>query len=213
MRQLKGIFMRRYVFMLAAVSTIAVSTPALAVSNFFTDFDSVSVTPGNYIIVPTLEGWTATSGPGIEIQNSAAGAPFSSPNLVELDSDRNSEMSRSIDAGVYTLSYWFSPRPNQPAGTNGIRYTIDGVTTGSVTGIGGSNTAWALQTVNFTAFAPTMLRFSAIGTSDSLGGYVDSIRLVGAPVPEASTWAMLVLGFGTAGAAMRRRRRMTASHA
>lgn len=203
--------MRKNIAMIAAATAVAVSSPAFAASNFFTSFDSVAVAAGGYVILPTVEGWMATSGAGIELQNSAAGAPYSSPNLVELDSDNNTVMSRTIEAGVYTLSFFYSPRPNIGSGSNGIQYIVDGVTTGSFTANGGGGTSWSQQTINFTAFAPTTLRFAAIGTSDSFGGYVDDIRLVGSAVPEAATWGMMVLGFGIAGAATRRRRRMVAS--
>jgi hypothetical protein len=204
--------MRKSFAVVSAVSALAAASPALAVTNFFTNFDSVSVASGSYVILPTVEGWTATLGAGIEVQNNAAGAPFSSPNLVELDSTNNTEMSRLIDAGNYTLSFWYSPRPGQPLSTNGIQYGVDGVLNGAVAlgGIGNANTVWQQYTVNFLTNTATTLRFRASGTSDSLGGYLDNIRLVGNPVPEATTWAMMLAGFAAAGVTLRRRRAVRA---
>lgn len=191
---------------LAAVAAMT-ATPAMAVTNFFTSFDSIAVAPGNYVILPSAEGWLATAGDGIEIQNNAAGLPFSSPNLVELDSNNNSQMSRLLDAGVYTLSWYYSPRPGQPAETNPIVVSLDSLgTLFTNMGAGVGNTSWMQYSSTFTLTSSTMLRFTAVGTNDSLGGYLDDIRLVGTAVPEPSTWAMLIFGFGLVGFVARRRR-------
>ena len=189
----------------AAVLAVVGSTPALAVTNFFTNFDSYAVASGGYVVIPTVEGWTATTGAGIELQNNAAGSPFSASNLVELDSFNNTTMSRMIDAGSYTLSYYYSPRPSQPVSTNGIEVLLGSTVIGAISGLGGSNTVWTQYTATFTTSTATMLHFRAVGTDDSLGGYIDDISLEGRAVPEPTTWAMMVFGFGLAGFAMRRR--------
>ena len=45
------------------------------------------------------------------------------------------------------------------------------------------------------------------GGNDNVGIVIDNVSLdIGAPVPEPSTWAMMILGFGVVGAASRRRR-------
>ena len=49
------------------------------------------------------------------------------------------------------------------------------------------------------------LRFAATGTSDSYGGSLDAVSLTAA-VPEASTWAMMILGFFGVGFMAYRRR-------
>lgn len=188
-----------------------VSTPTLASTNFQTNFDTVAVTPGSYVIVSSAEGWNASAGDGIEIQNHAAGDPFSESNLVELDSNNNSAMTRLIDAGRYTLSFYYSARPNIAAASNGIDVLVNGVSIFNVTGDGGGATNWLPQSVNFTARAGSELSFAAIGTSDSLGGYLDNIGL--AAVPEAATWAMMIGGFGFIGAAARRRRNVRVTYA
>ena len=196
---------------LASLPIAFAAVPAQAVTTFFTNFDSVSVPNGSYIIVPTVEGWTATAGDGIEIQNHAAGDPFSETNLVELDSNNNSAMSRSIDAGTYTLTFQYSARPNVAADSNGIDVLINGVSIFNVTGDGGSGTHWMGQTVTFGVNDTSILTFAAIGTSDSLGGYLDDIGLTG--VPEPATWALMIGGFGLVGAAARRRTRATVTYA
>lgn len=56
-------------------------------------------------------------------------------------------------------------------------------------------------------FASTVSRYQLTTTSPFSTGYVTATAtLVPAPVPEPATWAMMLAGFGTIGAAVRRRR-------
>lgn len=190
---------------LAALPLVSIAAPLQA--QFFTNFDSVSVPNGGFVVLSSVEGWDAVSGAGIEVQNNAAGLPYSPNNLVELDSHNNSTMERFIATpGSYLLSFYYSPRPNVPISSNGIDVLLNGTSIFNISGAGAGNTTWSLQNVFLTTTAANAsLRFSAIGTQDSLGGYLDDIRLVSA-VPEPATWAMMLLGFGGIGFAMRRRR-------
>jgi hypothetical protein len=181
------------------------AAPAGAATTFFNDWESTDFGAGpGFTILPSYEGWTAGPGPGIEVQyNNVAGLPFSGENLVELDSTGNTQMNRNIDAGTYKLTFYYSPRPGIAAASNGIDVLVNGTSVFNVTGDGGGQTGWVLQTVNFSIGAPGVLSFAALGTSDSLGGYLEDVRL--AVVPEPATWAMMLGGFGLLGAALRRR--------
>lgn len=196
---------------LGAVALAAVSTPSLALTTFQTNFDSVAVASGGFVVLPSVEGWTATAGAGIELQNHAAGTPFSESNLVELDSHNNSAMSRTIDAGDYLLKFYYSARPGVPAASNGIDVLVNGSSIFNITGNGGNATNWIQKTIKFNVGASSTLTFAAIGTSDSLGGYLDNVAL--GAVPETATWAMLIAGFGFMGAAARRRRSVRVTYA
>ena len=187
-------------------------SPANAASFFYNDWDSTDFGPNpGFVILPSYEGWTSTAGAGIEVQfNNVAGVPLSSPNLVELDSNNNSEMSRSIDAGNYVLNFFYSARPGVPITSNGIDVLVNGTSIFNVTGAGGGGTSWSQQTVYFTLAAPGTLSFAAVGTSDSLGGYLENVQL---SVPEPGAWALMIAGFGFVGASMRRRSRRTVTYA
>ena len=193
-----------------AAATAFAAVPAQAAVILFSDFDAINVSgaaPG-FIIIPTADGWTGGAG-GIEIQaNNVAGVAFSGPNLVELDTFSNSSMFVALGAGAYKVSYWYSPRPNVGAGSNGIDLSIGNTVLDSVALAGGGATQWQLRTVNFNTTGGN-LTFSALGTSDGLGGYLDSITI--SSVPEASTWAMLIAGFGLVGFAARRRKAAVAA--
>ncbi|HEU4650591.1 MAG TPA: PEPxxWA-CTERM sorting domain-containing protein [Croceibacterium sp.] len=200
---------------LAAVALVAlaISAPASA-TDFFDDWEDTDFGSGpGFTILQTYSGWNNTTGApgsGIEIQyNNVAGLAHSGENLVELDSNLNSTMTfgTPLDAGVYTLSFWYSDRPGVGAASNGIGVLLNASSILSVLGgNGGNGTNWILQTVNFTANAGDTLSFTALGTSDSYGGYIDDVRLSGA-VPEPATWAMLIFGFGAIGSVLRRSRR------
>jgi hypothetical protein len=195
---------------LLASATLAAS-PAAAVTTFSNNWDSVDFGSGpGFVILPSYEGWNSVAGGGIEVQyNNVAGQPFSGENLVELDSTSNSTMERFIDPGAYLLTFYYSARPNVPADSNGITIFANGSQIYNVTGAGTGNTNWMFQQVKFSINAPGSLRFAAVGTSNSLGGYIENVSLSGA-VPEPATWAMMIFGFGAVGGAMRTAQRRRA---
>ncbi|MEM9084680.1 MAG: PEPxxWA-CTERM sorting domain-containing protein [Pseudomonadota bacterium] len=196
------------------------ASPAFAAETiFFSDFEGES--PGRnsgFTVVDTSGVWTREAGTaGIELQFGSTGGATADPGnnrvKVELDSFSNSGMFYTFaESGVYTLDFLFSPRPNVGPGSNGIRLFLPDGSGQLFTGGPLPTTSWTNESVGpFTAFANQTLLFSAEGTSDSLGGYLDDIRLdrIGA-VPEPGTWALFILGLGLVGSSLRRRQTATA---
>lgn len=194
---------------------LAVTSSVQATVIFNSTFDGLQ-RYNSWSVVQSADGWTTTNGPGIELQNNVAGAPFSGGRndvFVELDShgnrngQNNATMSRTITApGHYFLEFLYSPRPGVGANSNGILVSLNDVALAPVfMQAGARNTLWSLKTIEFIApTANTRLSFSAAGISDTLGGYVDNIKLTA--VPEPATWAMMITGFAGVGALLRRRR-------
>jgi len=205
---------KKIILSAGAALAALVSTPALAVTNFSSNFDSLALANNTWTTVASIEGWTGGAG-GIEVQNNVAGAPHSPSNLVELDTNSNSSMFRTIEAGIYTLTFSYSARPGVAQASNLIDLFLGNtkVDTFQAQGIGQNNTNWTTITKYFTVNQDTVLKFAAAGTSDSYGGYLDTINLSGTAVPEPATWAMMILGMGAAGAMMRRRRQTAVSFA
>ena len=73
-------------------------------------------------------------------------------------------------------------------------------------------TGWMTQTYDFTAASATQtLRFLAVGGPGGLPpiAAIDNVSLTGG-VPEPAAWALMLVGFGGLGAALRHRRRRLA---
>jgi hypothetical protein len=192
------------------------SAPAAAVTNFSSNFDGVTFANGIQTVA-SIDGWTATGPLGIQVHTGGVGgASKSGANYVELDTTANSAMSRAIDAGLYTLTFSYSAQPGTTAATNGIglylgNTLIRGVSASGLDRFGNAkaNTSWLTFTSTFTAQQGETLSFRALGTSDGLGGYLDSVSLVGTalPIPEPGEWAMMAAGLGVVGFAASRRKR------
>lgn len=189
------------------------ASPVRAVVVLFSDFEAVTsldVARRGYATFAQADGWSGGLA-GIEVQtNNVAGRAFSGRNLVELDSTRNSSMWVDLGPGRYTISYWYSPRPNVDAASNAITLTSGSRLLDMVTGNGGRQTFWQQRKVAFKSDGGR-LTFAAAGRSDSLGGYLDDISITSGAVPELSTWVMLIAGFGLVGVAARRRQRAVAA--
>lgn len=195
-------------FVIAALFAAAAAAPASSAVVLFSNFDDINLGGApTFTIIPTAGGYTSTTN-GIEIQaNNVAGNAYSQPNLVELDTFANSSMFVNLGAGHYSVSYYYSPRPNVGSGSNGIALSIGATALDSITGDGAGDTVWQLRTVDFTTTGGA-LTFSAFGTSDGLGGYLDDITI--SVVPEPATWGMMLGGFAMVGFAARRRKTVTA---
>jgi len=206
--------MKKFLMGTAFMALTLASPASAATTIFFSDFETQSPgTTDGFTFVNTADVWTKEDDTtGIELQfGNTGGAPYdaSSRVKVELDSDSNSGMYYTIqNAGVYSLSFLFSPRPGVASGSNLIDLLLDGDVLASYNGGPFATTVWSENTVQFTAQAGQKLIFRAGGTSDSLGGYLDNIKLdqVSA-VPEPSTWMMMLFGFGLVGFSMRRRQK------
>lgn len=176
-------------------------------------FEATPVAAGTWVNVSSIPGWTLVAGPGtgFEIRNNNVGTARSGNNFAELDTNGNTtieQLFNTLTAGaLYELSFWYSPRINQPASTNGIGVYWNGasLTASPITANGGSTNLWTEYRFDVKAAAGTnSLRFAALGTSDSLGGNLDDISLT-AKVPEPASAALAAVALGALGWTRRRR--------
>ena len=184
---------------LALVLVAGMTSPAFAAVELVTngDFQDPDIDTPGFVIFPGpagIPGWMTDFGLpfGIEIQDNIAGAPIGVPGVdqfVELDSNDNSNMKQAItteNGKMYTLSFDYSPRPNQSAETNGIEVSWDGNLLDTIAVAGGGTTDWNEYSYEVSATgASTVIEFLAIGTSDSLGGYIDNVSVIEIEKPVA----------------------------
>jgi len=163
---------------------------------------------GSWGTFDSISGWQATPGGKIEVQRNAAGKAYDGQNLVELDSDDYNKnipvlgLFQDIKTTIgqaYTLSFMYSARPGTGAGQNlfsvlfgdSFKKQLDG-------GVGGSQTNWMNYTTTLVAASDvTRLQFNYDGPRDTLGAYIDDVKLnqSTAAVPEPTT----VVGLAMAG--------------
>ncbi|WP_348694592.1 FxDxF family PEP-CTERM protein [Duganella fentianensis] len=164
-----------------------------------------SLASGKWNIYNNITGWTGI-GNGIEVRNNVAGTAFDGKYFVELDTRANSAMQQSIltTAGKnYTLSFAFENRPGVALSSEGIEVFWNGLSQG----VYNNSTNWKTVTLNVQGIAgSSVLKFAAVGKSDSYGTSLDKVSLVAAPVPEPETYAMLLAGLAMVGVVARRRK-------
>lgn len=154
-------------------------------------------------------GWEYDPGQVVEIRNNAVGTAQDGYNYVELDSTNNMSIWQTIATTVgqaYEISFWYSPRIDQPASTNGINvyWGVTLLSDPTITGDGGSINDWVKYTYTAVATGITStLKFSAEGASDSFGGNIDNVAISTVPLPGAA----LMFGSALLGAGVLRRRK------
>jgi fibro-slime domain-containing protein len=131
----------------------------------------------------------------LELQKGVAGDAHSGDQLAELDSDwagpnnpLNGEPAsakiyqdlQTVPGRDYTISFWFSPRPNTALENNRLEFSWNGsVVDNNIQGAGENNTTWVKKEYTLTATSDTTkIQFADLGVpSDSLGTYLDDVSV------------------------------------
>ena len=96
-------------------------------------------------------------------------------------------------------------------GANTVDVTIQGMTHSyTVNADNNNDTTFHPQTISFIGLGGAQtVSFGVTTVADNTDALLDNVTLIGPNVvPEPATWALMVLGFGGAGAVLRRRRKM-----
>ena len=175
-----------------SLATLSMHASTIVVNG---SFESPALTFGAWTLNASIPGWSLASGPAIEVQNHAAGNPFDGNQFVELDSTGESAIYQdltTIAGAEYLLRFAFSPRMTVPDNIMQVLWDHSPVTTVSANGVGMSSTNWTVYSfIVYASGTTTRLQFSGLGTSDSLGEYLDAVSVD--PVPEPTT-SLLCLG-------------------
>ena len=201
----------------AGVSVCALgATPASAA--FFSGFEAdAGLSAGQWTVMnPSFDGWDVTSGPGIEVQNGFVGGAnaYEGNQKVELDShggqNTNSGMEQTVTLakGSYEFSFAYLGRTSD-ANTNGIGYSLSPGVLGisSVTGVQAAGWTIITHMFHLTEETDVTMAFWAKGLDDTLGGYIDNVRISAVPLPPA----VMLFGAALAGLGWLGRRRKGSS--
>ena len=106
----------------------------------------------------------------------------------------------SLPTGNYTVTFWLSGNQRWDQ-SNSVSVSIGGQTWTSP--LLGKNAPWTFETVSFHD-ASGVVTFTGSGPSNNVGDLIGGVTV---SAPEASTWAMMALGFAGLGFAGYRARR------
>lgn len=191
----------------AAILSLLIASPAAA----------QSVTNGGFETGNT-SGWTTSSGPFV-LNTSSYPSSTSDGNyflwLGGRDSQNTSisQVVSGLTVGqTYSLSFLMA---SEYTTQDSLRASVNGTGTifSAPAAIGSGWNNWVQQSLLFTALTTSAtIQFDTIGIS-SYNRYdvgLDKVTLSAVSgVPEPATWAMMLLGFGGIGAALRRQRKPT----
>ncbi len=169
-------------------------------------FEANPVTPGTWVIESDFVGWVGN--PDIEIRNNYDGVAQDGVNYVELDTFNNSSMSQVINAtGLVQLTFWYGARPGVAAGSNNLSFSLanlSGTLLENDAGVGGIEWLKYTGIADLGTSGTAMLTFTALGTSDELGGSIDNVSVTA--VPEPANAAMMIAGLALLGGITRWRK-------
>jgi len=140
-----------------------------------------------------------TNPPNLAVSNNnGSGSIVFGINPVGLTFDTNFVFNNSV-GGSYNIELGTS--------TQGLMFTLVTVTGGGATLTFAPPAITSLQQFGISLLANTNYTVRVAGTSPTTAGeWHGGITVVDGAVPEPATWAMMLLGFGGIGIAMRRRR-------
>ena len=168
-----------------------------------------------------IPGWQAT--PNVNVVNGTFSSSPSGTNLayeglqyLDLVGQGGfgtiSQTFNTVVGQMYTLSFAYSHNLFSGTPSASANFTVGGVDlVGSISHSTGSNSDldWITYSGNFVASnTSTILTFNNRVGGANEGVFLDAVSVQGA-VPEPATWALMILGFGAVGVAMRRRHRKT----
>lgn len=122
-------------------------------------------------------GWNANEGAQYAELDSDWFGPLSSVSGEPASAKIYQDLA-TVPGQEYTIKFYFSPRPGTTIDNNKLQFSWDGGVKDTISGAGGSVTNWSEHTYSFTAVnSITRIQFSDLGTSDSLGTFLDNVSV------------------------------------
>jgi hypothetical protein len=146
-------------------------------------FERPRIPAGSSHPFASIPGWHLAFGPDIELQNHVAGAAAIGNQLAELDSDASSgifQRVRTERGRLYRLQFFASARPGTSSAENVlvVRWHRHVVARIVLDGSRLSDTEWHAYAFKVRAAGRrTRLEFDDAGVSDSVGTYLDGVKV------------------------------------
>ena len=197
--------MKRLVSLLAASAAIGLATPAQA---DVIDFDALAE---GEVVTTQYPGVTFSSGAGLDVLVTAQAGAFgtSLPNFICTGAGSISCTGDVyVDFASAVSGLTFLAVGDDASGDIGdVRAFAGALLLGTIDIFGDGNAFGSPYLVDLSAFSG-VTRIEIAGITDPFGLGYDDFTFNGSngAVPEPSTWAMMLLGFGAVGFAMRRRK-------
>lgn len=163
-----------------------------------------------------IPGWTVTTGDVNVVTGTFASTngnlAYEANQYLDLVGQSGSgsmfQTFNTIAGKTYTLSFAYSHNVFS-VGAASAGFSVDGLMGTVSHNTGNSNGLdWQVYTNTFVASGNSAtLTFTNTAGNQVGGVFLDAVSVTGA-IPEPATWAMLILGFGLVGGAMRRRTRI-----
>lgn len=199
---------------LAAALVAGGASAAILVNGSFEE----GADPGSFITLgngsTAITGWTV-KGHGVDYIGSYWTAAHGDRS-VDLSALNGGTIQQTIDTIVgktYKVTFWLAGNPDGGQGDKFVATSVSGDQVNSFSfHVGGGNTkqnmGWTQHSYTFKAFDPTATLAFNSQTHTPYGPALDNVSI--SAVPEPATWAMMIMGFGGVGAAVRASRRKQA---
>jgi len=210
--------MNRFLIASVAVAAVAACTQAQAATALTDGNFAAAPDPGvykTYYANSTFGGWTVGKTGSVDLIGSYWANPPGSRS-VDLDGESPgsiSQMLNLVSGKTYKLSFKLSGNPDGGDTTKGVGVTVGGDPAQLFTydtaahGTTKADMKWVSESFSFTATSGTeLLTFASTDAGSAYGAVI-----AGVAVPEPATWAMMLIGFGGLGAALRMNRRRIAA--
>ncbi len=196
---------------LMASAALAFTGSAASAASIVNGSFEIGPAPGVFTTLGTgntsITGWTVTAGT-IDYIGSywTAQDGLRSLDLAGNSPGAISQTFATVIGQTYTISYWVGRNPDGGLDPRTGFIDVGGAQTQFIYSGSGdrTNMRWEREIFNFTATgASTMLTFSADPQTAGqfYGPALDNVSI---GVPEPTVWALLILGFGVVGGALRR---------